>query len=77
MVDIDTGGLFSAYEIGSVLNNFVRVLRTALHIAGALQDIVSAGFNLSDEAVHRLGVLNTIVVVPAVGGAEPAIPTGP
>jgi hypothetical protein len=77
IVDIGTGGLFSAYEIGSTLNNFVRLLRTALHIAGALQDIVSAGFNISDEAVHRLGILNTIVSMPAVGGASPAIPTGP
>jgi hypothetical protein len=77
IVDIDTGGLFSAYEMGSALNNFIRTLRVALHIVGTLQDIVSAGFNISDEAMHRLGILNTLARMPALTGAQPAIPTGP
>jgi hypothetical protein len=76
-MDVESGGFIGMYEAGSAIHNFVRAVRLALHIASALQDIVTAGVNASDEAIHRLGILDTVIEMPPMSSVAPAMPTGP
>lgn len=75
--DIETLGLFSAYEVGSALGDFAKTLRQALNLASACQDLVSAGFRMSDDIAHRLGFLAETVSMPSMIGPTPAIAPGP
>jgi hypothetical protein len=73
-INFGTWGIFSAYEVGSGISNLVRSLRAALRIVGKIQDIVSTGMNISDDAVHRLGLMSTVVQMPALTAPAPRIP---
>lgn len=77
VLDIETLGLFSAYEVGSVLGNFAKTFRVVLRTAGTCQDIVSAGFSVSDDAAHRLGILTEMASMPLLTGPVPKIAPGP
>ncbi len=73
-INTETWGLLSAYELGSGISNFIRSLKAALRIVGKVQDIVTTGMNVSHEAMHRLGVMSTVVRMPPVTSPNPRIP---
>lgn len=76
-IEAETFGLFGAYEVGSALGDFAKTLHAALGIAGACQDLVSAGFSMSDDIAHRLGILTGTASMPSMIGPVPAIAAGP
>ncbi len=73
-VNAETWGIFGAYEVGSGLSNLIRSLRAALRIVAKVQDVLNTGMSISDEAMHRLGLMTALLRMPPMSVPAPPIP---